>query len=202
MLTHDLGASYRRVVSRWVAVVLASLAVSVWCAACGASEVSEPRSTSEDAALSDGGRVDARRDNGPPPDECNPMPITDVPVPAAFADRKSPIDMTSEVLVAAKKRFLDRCAICHGAGGRGDGKGGPYDPPTADLTLRLRAEDYLFWRIAQGGYAEPFCSAMPAFAKSYTERERWELVAYLRGLAGARDASTDSAGADAADAAN
>lgn len=45
---------------------------------------------------------------------------------------------------------------------------------------------------------------MPAFGKSYGERERWELVAYLRDLAGAREASTDSGetGADAADAAN
>ena len=180
-------------------MVLASLMFCAWCAACGASEASDPRGTSEDAALPDGAQVDARRDNGPPADECNPKPIADVPVPAGFAGRQSPIDVTPEALAAAKKRFVDRCAICHGAGGRGDGKGGPFDPPTADLTVRLRSEDYLFWRIAEGGYDEPFCSAMPAFAKSYTERERWELVAYLRELAGARDASTDAAGADAAD---
>lgn len=191
-----------RAVSRWVAWVFASLMVCAWCAACGASEAPDPRGSSEEAGLSDGGRADAPRDNGPLPDECKPGPIADVPVPAGYAGRQSPLDLTPEVLVAAKKRFLDRCAICHGAGGRGDGRGGPFDPPSADLTARLRSEDYLFWRITEGGYDEPFCSAMPAFGKSYTERERWELVAYLRDLAGARDASTDSGGADAADAAN
>lgn len=148
-----------------------------------------------------GGFRDARPSSGPPPDECEPRTIPDAPIPAAYAGRRSPLVTTPAILEAGKARFLDRCAICHGAGGKGDGRGGPFEPPSADLTAALRSEDYLFWRIAEGGFTDPFCTAMPAFAKSYSERQRWELVAHLRDLAGASDAGVAGDGAaDAADA--
>ena len=126
-----------------------------------------------------------------------PKTIPDAPIPAAYAGRTSPLVTTPAILAAGKARFLDRCAICHGSGGKGDGRGGPFEPPSANLTAEIRSESYLFWRIAEGGYTAPFCTAMPAFAGSFSERQRWELVAHLRDLAGANDAGV--AGDAAAD---
>lgn len=152
-----------------------------------------------DAGISGGSRRDGAVDKGPPPDpECVPMLVVDAPVPAPYAGRQSPLDVTADVLAAGKKLFVNRCAICHGSEGRGDGKGGPYVPPAADLTATIRGEDYLFWRISEGGYSPPFCTAMPAFVNSFSERERWELVALVRDFAGVGDAGADAS--DAADA--
>lgn len=172
-------------------LLIASIVALATAAAC---ESGEPGGAPEPGApIPDGGTRDARPNSGPPPEECEPKTVASAPIPEAYVGRTSPLVTTPAVLEAGKARFLDRCAICHGAGGKGDGKGGPYVPPSADLTARLRAEDYLFWRIAEGGYLEPFCSAMPGFAKSYSERQRWELVAHLRDLAGASAAGDAAA---------
>ena len=178
-------------------VACAASAVSAVSTACGTDD---PGAVSEgDASLPDASAPDTQRYNGEPADECQPKDITDVPVPATYAGKKSPLTVTPAVLMAGKARFLDRCAICHGSGGKGDGRGGPFVPPSADLTAQVRPDDYLFWRISEGGYAEPFCTAMPAFAKSFSESQRWELVAHMRELAGASDAGAADADADAAD---
>lgn len=152
-----------------------------------------------DAGVSGASRRDAAVDKGPPPDpECVPKLVVDAPVPAPYAGRRSPLDVNADVLAAGNRLFVNRCAICHGSEGRGDGRGGPYVPPAADLTAKLRDEDYLFWRISEGGYDAPFCTAMPAFVNSYSERQRWELVALVRDFAGVGDAGADAS--DAADA--
>lgn len=184
-------------------MLIAAIAALATGTASEACDAGEPGAATDPAAppLDASSFRDARPSSGPPPEECEPKTIPDAPIPAAFAGRKSPLETTPEVLAAGKARFLDRCAICHGAGGKGDGRGGPFEPPSADLTAALRSEDYLFWRIAEGGFTDPFCTAMPAFAKSYSERQRWELVAHLRFLAGASDGGlADDGAADAADA--
>ena len=141
---------------------------------------------------------DARRDVQAPSSECVPNVVSDAPVPAPYTGRRSPLSPTPPILAQGKTRFDARCALCHGFTGRGDGKEGPFVPPAADLTKRLRPEDYLFWRISEGGSVDPFCTAMPDFGTLYDERARWELVAYVRDLAGAGEASAPDAG-DAGD---
>ena len=152
---------------------------------------------SDDAGNADAGpdarpRMEAAT---PPAPSCEPTVVPDAAVPAPYAGMRSPLSPTAGVIASGKTRFAQRCVLCHGPSGRGDGLEGPFDPPAADLTLRLRADDYLFWRITEGGGADPFCTAMPAFAKLFTEQARWELVAYVRDLAGSVDAAVDSADA-------
>lgn len=154
------------------------------------------------AVSDDAGVVDGAADAGPPreaaddpPSICEPKVVADTLVPAPYAGLQSPLAPTAGVIASGKARFGQRCVLCHGPGGRGDGVEGPFAPPAADLTSRLRSQDYLFWRISEGGSLEPFCTAMPAFRKLYTEQARWELVAYIRELASSADASVDAADA-------
>lgn len=152
-----------------------------------------PNASAIDAATQDRAAT-AQADAEP---ECGPAAPNNVAVPAPFAGRTAPMPTTPAVIVAGKTRFRQRCSLCHGASGEGDGREGPFNPPAANLTLGARAEDYLFWRISAGGPEAPFCSAMPAFEDFFSEKVRWELVAYVRSLAaGAGDASVDSDSGD------
>lgn len=78
--------------------------------------------------------------------------------------------------------------VCHGADGRGTGPAAKsLVHPPADLThhFHIRPGDgdaYLFWRVSEGGTAEPFKSmqsAMPAFKTVLSEDQRWDVLAYV-----------------------
>jgi putative copper resistance protein D len=78
--------------------------------------------------------------------------------------------------------YQANCAVCHGAGGAGDGRGGlRLARPPADLraphTAQHTAGD-LFWWI---GHGIPR-SGMPPFGDRLSEEERWDLVNFLRAL--------------------
>ena len=148
----------------------------------------------EDASTPDVRAPDARPDVQTASSECEPNVAPDAPVPAPYGGRRNPLSPTPAILSAGKTRFDGRCALCHGSEGHGDGREGPFVPPAADLTAKVRPADYLFWRISEGGNVDPFCTAMPAFGTLYSEQARWELVAYVGDLARAGDASTADAG--------
>lgn len=87
-----------------------------------------------------------------------------------------------------KELYQQQCVSCHGVTGKGDGPasaGLAHQP--ADLTNNFHTEPgkgdgYLFWRISEGGTAEPFRSqqsAMPAFRNVLSESERWDLLTYV-----------------------
>ncbi len=127
---------------------------------------------------------------------CTPGDASAATPPDEYRDRKNPLSSTADVIAAGRTAFANRCALCHGDEGRGDGREGPFDPPPADFTARRRDDAYLFWRLSEGGTALPFCSAMPAFRDLYTERQRWELVVFIQDTF----APMVDGGADAADA--
>jgi copper transport protein len=72
--------------------------------------------------------------------------------------------------------YRANCAACHGTDGRGDGPVRTL-PPAGNLlpVVREMSSAELSYRIANG-YAG---TAMPAFAATLTEGERWNLVTYL-----------------------
>jgi len=92
---------------------------------------------------------------------------------------------------AGKQLYGQHCATCHGDGGRGDGLAGH----TQSLKPANLADprgvvdkplDYWFWRISEGGTAEPFHSqgsVMPAWKHHLSEKERWQVIAYALRLA-------------------
>lgn len=117
--------------------------------------------------------------------------------PAEYRTLKNPLAITSDVVASGSARFADRCALCHGDEGKGDGREGPFDPSPANFTVRRRSDPYLFWRITTGGASPPFCSAMPAWEGLYSETQRWELVAFIQEtFAPKLDGGSDAADAE------
>jgi mono/diheme cytochrome c family protein len=79
--------------------------------------------------------------------------------------------------------YQANCSSCHGLSGRGDGVAArSLEPKPQDLTQPGLSDDYLFWRIAEGGAFEPFRSAMPAWKSLLKEEQIWQIIAYLRAL--------------------
>lgn len=176
-----------------VAVALASAAAASGISGC--SEVMSGSSTADDAATSDATALDARR---PLPDaedvSCDAGDASSVTPPAPYANRSNPLGADESAASAGGQTFAVRCVFCHGPGGKGDGPEGPKDPPPANLTATRLDDAYLLWRISTGGRGDPFCSAMPAFSAILTERQRWELVAFVQTLAPKADGGVDASG--------
>mgnify|MGYP003573136899 FL=1 len=108
-------------------------------------------------------------------------------IPAEYSGQKNPIPASEASISRGAEIYEDDCATCHGDEGMGDGPGGEsLDPAPAPLshTGRMLADDYLFWRISEGGAKEPFNSAMPAWKKNLDEDERWDVINYLRVMSG------------------
>lgn len=79
--------------------------------------------------------------------------------------------------------YNTNCAPCHGdkSNGRGSQAAGFYPPPadfTNPETIAALKENYMFWRIKEGGIEEPFKSAMPAFGDIFTDEEIWSIITY------------------------
>ena len=107
------------------------------------------------------------------------------PIPDDYADLSSPVEATEESLTHGGELFTTYCATCHGDGGMGDGPAAAnLDPVPAPIahTSQMMGDNYLFWRISEGGQGDPFNSAMPAWGAALSEQDRWDLINYMRAL--------------------
>lgn len=86
--------------------------------------------------------------------------------------------------------FMAKCAHCHGK--RDEGRSQRADslqPPASDFTdaeYRQTDPGYLFWRIETGKTVQPYRgngSTMPAWGPHFSDRQIWQLVAYLKARA-------------------
>lgn len=103
-------------------------------------------------------------------------------IPAEYAGLTNPIPADAASLERGAALYAMNCASCHGDGGMGDGPAGAaLDPAPAPVahTSQMMADDYLFWRISEGGV--PFATTMPAW-KVLDEQARWDMVNYMRAL--------------------
>ena len=99
--------------------------------------------------------------------------------PAAESAKPNPVTADERSLTIGESYYLANCAACHGIDGRGDG-------PTAqrlgwtltplDQELPQLSDGALSYRIAVGTVG----TGMPGFAGTLAERDRWDLVNYLR----------------------
>jgi len=100
--------------------------------------------------------------------------------PTTYQRPSIPYTVTS--IVAGATVYGERCAVCHGRAGGGDGPAAPRLPrPPADLraphTGQHTAGDLFWWvshGIARGG--------MPGFADALSEEQRWDVINYVRFL--------------------
>ena len=103
-------------------------------------------------------------------------------IPTEYAGLTNPIPGDKESLERGSELYTVNCASCHGDGGMGDGlAGSALDPAPSPIahSSQMMADDYLFWRISEGGV--PFGTSMPAWT-FFDEQSRWDLVNYMRAL--------------------
>lgn len=100
----------------------------------------------------------------------------------------NPVESSDIVLRQGGELFLNSCAVCHGANGRGAQGSDPLHNhgAAADLTndrTRLQTDGDLYYRISNGVPG----TEMAAHDMALTEEERWALVYHLRFLQGELD---------------
>jgi mono/diheme cytochrome c family protein len=94
---------------------------------------------------------------------------------------KNPVPATPETLAAAQMLFQDNCVLCHGEKGVGDGPGAKTIKvkPANFTDPKVQASETdgsLFWKMSNGR------GPMPAWKDELTDKERWQLVNYIRKL--------------------
>ena len=91
------------------------------------------------------------------------------------------VGRSDAVLAAAKDRYAQHCASCHGDDGKARTKvAATMQTRPTDLTNHLMEsmkEGEIYWVITNGVE-----KGMPAFGKQISEGQRWELVHYVRSL--------------------
>jgi mono/diheme cytochrome c family protein len=116
-------------------------------------------------------------------------------IPAEYAGLTNPIPADEPSLERGAKLYATNCASCHGDGGMGDGPvGAALDPAPAPVaqTSQMMADDYLFWRVSEGG--APFNTSMPPW-KFMEERDRWDILNYMCALGDESAQPSSGAGA-------
>ncbi len=104
-------------------------------------------------------------------------------IPEPYAGLVSPVPSDEASIERGAAIFTANCATCHGDGGMGDGPAGTaLDPSPAAVahTSQMMGDDYLFWRISEGGV--PFDTAMPVWKDTLDEAARWDVINYVRAL--------------------
>lgn len=104
-------------------------------------------------------------------------------IPEPYAGLVNQVPPDAESVERGAVIFATNCATCHGDGGMGDGPAGvALDPSPAPVahTSQMMGDDYLFWRISEGGV--PFDTAMPVWKDILDEQARWDVINYVRAL--------------------
>ncbi|MCB8968766.1 MAG: cytochrome c [Ardenticatenaceae bacterium] len=158
-----------------VSIVLLLL---VWVlVACGGAEetaVSTPEATTTTSAM--GGGMGMGMGGGM-------MARHRATVPEEYAGLTNPIAADEESLARGAEIYGRLCVTCHGDGGMGDGPSAAnIDPVPAPIahTSQMLGDDYLFWRVTEGGH--DFQTAMPSWELALDEQERWDVINYVRAL--------------------
>jgi copper transport protein len=96
----------------------------------------------------------------------------------------NPVPPSSSSIQAGQALYVDNCLVCHGPLGKGDGPIGlTLNPRPADLSQHavpgVHTDAQLFAWISSGFPG----SVMPGFSDKIPERDRWNLVNFIRTLA-------------------
>jgi len=117
-------------------------------------------------------------------------------VPAEYRKAHVPAAAWTDpaMLARGKGIYATHCASCHGAEGGGLGPAAqglsPKPPDLRDARMVAQMPgNYWFWRVSEGGAAEPFRSkgsAMPAWKDILSVEDRWAVIAYQHTFSGHR----------------
>ena len=102
--------------------------------------------------------------------------------PRAQAGNKNPIAVNESSLAAGQKVYAKRCMQCHGRTGNGDGPDaadlGIHPAKLSDPATREQTDGELFWKITVGK------KPMPSYGSRLSPADRWNVINYVRTLAG------------------
>jgi len=118
----------------------------------------------------------------------------------AGASIQNPLDLTDENKGEGKRLYEINCKVCHGEKGEGngqivelpDGGDGPYTarPPAYSTRLKEIKDGNMFYSVSYGK------GMMGGYGFQLSVKERWQVIQYIKGLAGlnaaAAPAATDS----------
>jgi mono/diheme cytochrome c family protein len=101
--------------------------------------------------------------------------------PDAAKQVKNPIPVNPESLAAGAQLYHENCAPCHGDTGKGDGDTGKIlkkKPAnfTDEKVMGEETDGSLFWKMGEGR------GPMPSWKDELSDKERWQLVIYIRKL--------------------
>ncbi|HEY8657217.1 MAG TPA: cytochrome c [Candidatus Limnocylindria bacterium] len=108
------------------------------------------------------------------------IPTPPVPFTARFA--QDPTPDTTDTRLQGKAIFQARCAVCHGAQGKGDGPAALTlipRPVNLQVHVPLHAPGEIEYWIGEGVPG----TGMPPWKTQLSETERWQVVRYLQALA-------------------
>ncbi len=90
----------------------------------------------------------------------------------------NPVEATGTSISVGRSLYVENCARCHGAEGRGDGPDAPaLTIPPADFRQHIPYHtDMFFFQVISNGLGD----FMPPFADQITEEERWHLINFLK----------------------
>jgi mono/diheme cytochrome c family protein len=106
----------------------------------------------------------------------------DVVIPLEAGEKKNPLPETREVLSQGQQVFIESCALCHGADGRGETYiGRNMYPPAMDMNsphVQHWSDAELFWIIQNGVRL----TGMPSWESSISENDTWKLARFIHNL--------------------
>jgi mono/diheme cytochrome c family protein len=118
----------------------------------------------------------------------------------AGASIKNPLEASKENLDAGKVLYTTHCINCHGEKGAGDGNlvvladgsDGPYTavPPAYSKRLAEINDGQIFYSVSYGK------GMMGGYGYSLNVNERWQVIHYIKSLAGVSSASSVTASAE------
>lgn len=100
-------------------------------------------------------------------------------VPESARAMKNPISASSADVDSIRPIYRDKCSVCHGLTGRGDGHDASlYDPKPTDFTNAQQMSDVtdgeLYYKLTEGR------RPMPSFKKRLTDEQRWRMILLMR----------------------
>jgi mono/diheme cytochrome c family protein len=120
--------------------------------------------------------------------------FTNREIPEAYLKAENDVGYTVRAIAEGGPLYWAHCQKCHGDTGLGNGDlAYALTPSPALLAYMVQqpiaVDQYLLWSISEGG--KQFGTAMPAFKNTLSEKQIWQIVAYLR--AGFPDIETEEA---------
>jgi glucose/arabinose dehydrogenase len=104
--------------------------------------------------------------------------------PASAREVKNPYVGQAQGVLNGKSVYATNCSACHGNTGQGAGN----VPPLTQGAVQTTSDGEIFWYITQGDVN----NGMPSWA-GLSDKQRWEVVAYVKSLNSPRSASAEAA---------